>query len=381
MSTNILISPISSRSGYGDCSRDIAKILFKMYSDDVSFLSTRWGSSPLTELNNESDFTLKIKNKLLNRPPELIQNLYQVSLPHEFTPIGNTNTGISAGYEFTNWTEEQYVTSNKMDRVIVHSKFSSDVLLNSPYKVKCQVPVLVIPQPVGTVYLNKEQTTTIDHLLSSISESFVLLSMGIITNEYDRKNIKKTIEVFQQSTAEKSDVALLLKISGVHNSTGDLMSIKKIVSNINRTYKKPKPVYILYGNYTQVEMRSIYTNPNVRGFISLTHGEGFGRHLLEASVCELPIIASNWSGHLDFLPENKTQLVSGNLDKVETGVPHTTPHSMWFYPDIEHAGHCIEDLYEDYNKHKQRAIELSENNLKTYTHENILKQYFTTIGQ
>jgi glycosyltransferase involved in cell wall biosynthesis len=205
--------------------------------------------------------------------------------------------------------------------------------------------------------------------------------MGIITNEYDRKNIKKTIEVFQQSTAEKSDVALLLKISGVHNSTGDLMSIKKIVSNINRTYKKPKPVYILYGNYTQVEMRSIYTNPNVRGFISLTHGEGFGRHLLEASVCELPIIASNWSGHLDFLPQNKTQLVSGNLDKVETGVPHTTPQSMWFYPDIEHAGHCIEDLYEDYDKHKQRAIELSENNLKTYTHENILKQYFTTISQ
>ena len=48
-------------------------------------------------------------------------------------------------------------------------------------------------------------------------------------------------------------------------------------------------------------MNQLYNHPKVKAHISLTHGEGFGRPLLEATISEKPVIVSNWSGHLDFL--------------------------------------------------------------------------------
>ena len=56
---------------------------------------------------------------------------------------------------------------------------------------------------------------------------------------------------------------------------------------------------------TDEEMNELYHHPRVKAHISLTHGEGFGRPLLEASLSEKPVIASNWSGHKDFYQKIK----------------------------------------------------------------------------
>jgi glycosyltransferase involved in cell wall biosynthesis len=42
-------------------------------------------------------------------------------------------------------------------------------------------------------------------------------------------------------------------------------------------------------------------HPEIKAFISLTRGEGFGLPLLEAAASGLPVIATGWSGHLSFL--------------------------------------------------------------------------------
>ena len=60
----------------------------------------------------------------------------------------------------------------------------------------------------------------------------------------------------------------------------------------------------------------MYNHPKVKAHLTFTHGEGFGRPLLEATFAGLPVCASNWSGHLDFLPKEKCCLVDGTVSKV-----------------------------------------------------------------
>ena len=48
-------------------------------------------------------------------------------------------------------------------------------------------------------------------------------------------------------------------------------------------------------------MNELYNHPKVKVHVTFTHGEGFGRPLLEASLSEKLVIAPNWSGHIDFL--------------------------------------------------------------------------------
>ena len=75
-------------------------------------------------------------------------------------------------------------------------------------------------------------------------------------------------------------------------------------------------IYLIHGDFTIEEMSTLYNHPKIGAFITCTHGEGFGRPMLEASCCALPVIASKWSGHMDFLTDSESMLIDGFLKEV-----------------------------------------------------------------
>ena len=75
-------------------------------------------------------------------------------------------------------------------------------------------------------------------------------------------------------------------------------------------------VYLLHGSLSTEEMNKLYNHPKVKAFVSFTHGEVFGRPLLEASMVGLPVIASAWSGQTDFLSQTDSMLIGGELVNV-----------------------------------------------------------------
>ena len=67
--------------------------------------------------------------------------------------------------------------------------------------------------------------------------------------------------------------------------------------------------------------------------VSCTHGEVYGRPLAEATCCDLPVIASNWSAQLDFLSDKDSLLISGFLKEVPKSAlwpPIVVEPSKWF---------------------------------------------------
>jgi glycosyltransferase involved in cell wall biosynthesis len=49
----------------------------------------------------------------------------------------------------------------------------------------------------------------------------------------------------------------------------------------------------------------------MKGYVTTTHGEGFGLPIYEAAYSGLPVVAPNWSGYLDFLRAPYTNEKSG----------------------------------------------------------------------
>ena len=74
---------------------------------------------------------------------------------------------------------------------------------------------------------------------------------------------------------------------------------------------------MLHGDLRDEEMNGLYNHPKVKSHVSFTHGEGFGRPLLEASLSEKPVIAPNWSGHVDFLGGGNAILLPGSLNDIK----------------------------------------------------------------
>ena len=380
----VYISPIASRSGYGDCSREVGEFLLNKYNDDVSIISTRWGNSSLSELDDGAELSDRIKSRMVTKLPNTPDIVYQMSLPSEFNPVGGINIGITAGLEFLGWPDEFIHGCNRMNKVIVPSQFTHDALLNNKHNsVECSVELDIIHESIDEIYTNNTITTEteIHSELDSIQEEFCFLTMGVWSPDNDRKNIISTIKTFQHTFSNTNhDVALVLKVNGSLYNTQDIHRIKNIVSSLKQEYTNPKSVYIIYGNLTPVEIHNLYKHPRIKCMLSLTHGEGFGRPLLEASVSTLPIIASNWSGHLDFLPKHQCQLVSGSLGIISETNPYKTNKSIWFYPDEQLASHYMLECFTQYDIFKKRATELSSDNNVTYNKNKMFKLYETSLN-
>ena len=109
-------------------------------------------------------------------------------------------------------------------------------------------------------------------------------------------------------------------------------------------------IYLLHGEFTDVEMNEIYNHPKVKAMVCLSKGEGFGRPLLEFTQSKKPIIATNWSGHVDFLNPEFVTLVNGTLTSVHPSATNQwlLKESQWFTPDAGQVGFQLKNMFENY---------------------------------
>ena len=72
-------------------------------------------------------------------------------------------------------------------------------------------------------------------------------------------------------------------------------------------------------------------------YVSLHRAEGFGRTMAEAMLLEKPVIASSFSGNLDFCNDDTAFLVAGHTIQVESDAYIFYKHQYWFEPDTNSA--------------------------------------------
>ena len=108
-------------------------------------------------------------------------------------------------------------------------------------------------------------------------------------------------------------------------------------------------------------MNQMYNHSKVKAHISFTHGEGFGRPLLEAAQSGKPIIAPNWSGQVDFLHGSYCTLIPGSMPKVPEGsFPKDLlfEESQWFTVNYQIGSQIMKDVFKNYKKYLKKAHQL-----------------------
>ncbi len=340
----VVRAPCATRSGYGDMSRDIIRHLIEYDKYDVKVVSVNWGETPMNALDPNNPKDKMILDRFLTTPlirqPELFVT---ITIPSEFETIGKYNIGITAGIETTISAPEWIVACNKMDAVFTISEHSKNVFLSSKFSQQSpngqSIGTLEIQKPIEVLHNCIDQSIfkkleyeadvlpSVKEVLKDIPEKFCYLFVGHwLRGELgeDRKNVGLLIKVFLETfkqVKDKQRPALILKTSGGSFSILDkreiLRKIEAIKRSVELTDGQVLPnIYVLHGELTDDEMNSLYNHPKVKAHISLTKGEGFGRPLLEASISGKPVIASGWSGHMDFLNADDAVLVGGELKQI-----------------------------------------------------------------
>jgi glycosyltransferase involved in cell wall biosynthesis len=163
--------------------------------------------------------------------------------------------------------------------------------------------------------------------------------------------------------------ALVLKTSSASFSIKERERVRRSIQNILFGIQDPPSVYLVFGTLTDEEMNELYNHPKIKAFVSFTKGEGFGRPMLEFTMTGKPVLASNWSGHLDFLNEDLSVRLNGELKDVHPSAADQfiIQGSKWFQVDYDDAILKMKDVVSHYDSYLKRAEMLREENMNNFS--------------
>ena len=365
----VISCPVDTYSGYGARARDIVKAIINTGRYDVKILPQRWGDTPGNFLqdNKEWDFLIPYITPQLTAQPDIWM---QITIPSEFSPQGKYNIGCTAGIESTGCDPAWIEGLNRMDMNWVSSNHSKQVFSSITYEkrdkntnqplgvTKLEKPMEVVFEGVDLNVYKHIPNEDITLNLDAIKESFCYLFVGHWMQGalgHDRKNVGLTIKYFFDAFKnQKSAPALILKASTGRNSYMSREAILDRINQLKSIYKNDTlpNVYILNGGLTDKEMNELYNHPKVKAMVSFTKGEGYGRPLAEFGLSKKPIIASGWSGHVDFLSPINTVLLPGHLENVDSSAANQwlRKDTQWFQVSEKHAISTYKDVYKNYKK-------------------------------
>jgi len=375
----VIQGPVATRSGYGNHTRDLATALICQDKYDIQIISLPWGTTPMNALESDNPEHIEIGKRIarqnIDRQPDVF---IQVSVPNEFQKVGKYNIGVTAGIETTAVNHEFIQGANKMDLLVVTSEHSKKGFTDISYdaidnKTKQKTGVLKLEVPVKVLFEGLDLSMycktsdiepTIVNELKDIKNDFCYLFVGHWLKGdmgQDRKDIGMMIKAFCEAfkkKATKNKPALILKTSHATFSIKDRDAITDKIQQIVAQYGDKMPeIYLLHGDLSDKEMNSLYNHPKVKAMVSFTKGEGFGRPLLEFSITGKPVIASNWSGHVDFLNPDYCVMLPGNLTDVHKSAADKMimKETKWFTVDYGVAAATLQDVVKNYKTYLTRS--------------------------
>ena len=407
-----MCAPFNTRSGYGDHARSIYYSIMDRDDLDIKCVDVKWGTTPRNHLNPEVPRHKKLLDSFISPNNIKVQpDVYiDIRIPNEFQNPGKFNIGITAGVETDVVSAEFLMGCNKMNLIIVPSNFTAETFKRCHYdknqevdgkqqkvgQIELECPIEVLFEGVDTdIYrpLNSSEIKSdfTDELNNLLKEDFVYLHVGQITKgKYgeDRKNIPLMIKCFLQAfTNNLNPPALLLKINGANFSILDrketVARIEEIKNKFSEVDTIPN-VYLIHGDLTIKEMAMLYNNPKIKGFVSCTHGEGFGRPLLEASCCGLPVIASKWSGQMDFLNDKESLMINGHLGEIpdsQVWEPIVVKPGRWYNVNEADVIRKFRMFYKKFRIINKKGKRLGRANHRKFSLTNMAKKFNSTLDE
>lgn len=381
--------PVLTSSGYGVHARQLLRALIDSGDFEIQVESIRWGDTGF--LTSDTTWIDELVEKQIGEPDVSVQ----VTIPNEFKRNAKFCIGVTAGIEVDRVSPEWLAKCNaEVDLVVVPSAHSAQAFSvvyqdNKGNSLRLEKPLFVVPEGVDTSVFKAFEKERVPVLDGMPEKNLIFVGLGLDKPRgLDRKNVTRLIEWFCKKFSGRTDIGLILKTAVVNSSLVDFETTKRRIAEIKNSVgcgEFPK-IRLIHGRLQEQEFASLYNDPRVIASISVTHGEGYGLPLIEAASCGLPVVATNWSGHLEFLldQDGKPQYIPiesrlGELpdECVWEGV--LDKGTKWAEPSEESFGVAVDTLLSDIDGSKNVALNLMQRIHERFSLQETGKMFSTLV--
>ena len=215
----------------------------------------------------------------------------------------------------------------------------------------------------------------LDHLINLRSKSVLRLTdkkfkILHISSCFPRKGIDILLEAFSNSFTCDDDISLIIKtFDNPHNN------IDSILEKLRRLNSKFPEVIVIKDDFNDCQIKDLYQQSNL--LVAPSRGEGFGLPIAEAMLFGVPVITTNWGGHLDFCNSSNSWLI--DYEFVPSTSHFNLDFSYWAEPSVKDLSRALIEVYNSPSSQINKKINLAKESVSNLTWDNVAEKNISFI--
>ena len=216
----------------------------------------------------------------------------------------------------------------------VHEVWVSSKFIANAMPSDTDVPVRVVPYAVRPPAGGSRRAH-----FGIPDKTFVVLTAFDMASSYVRKNPRAAIAAFQRAFGGDPNCLLVLKVGNAGDAGWAMDDLTDAIAGMNN-------VLLMQKTLTRGDISALTASADV--VLSLHRSEGFGLLLAEAMLLGVPVIATGWSGNVDFMTPDDSVLIDYKLVPVDDPQgTYTLAGTSWADADVEQAAAWLSRLRND----------------------------------
>jgi glycosyltransferase involved in cell wall biosynthesis len=228
-------------------------------------------------------------------------------------------------WELSKWRDDWLEGFNHVDEVWVASEFTRACLAEvSPVPVITMPLPFVLPEPppLGRAHFGLPQGPTVFLLTFDVS------------SQTERKNPLGAIRAFRRAALPRGTATLVLKYTNAEYDPDAVRRFHEEAEGLDVT--------MLDGYLSRPELTALMSASDC--YLSLHRGEGFGMTMGESMLLGKPVIATNYSGNVDFMTPENSYLVDYRIVPLTRDYGPYMRGAVWADPDVAQAAQFIRQV-------------------------------------
>lgn len=188
---------------------------------------------------------------------------------------------------------------------LVDEVWASSTFLEDMYQRATTKPVKLVPLAVSVDRLKKYPRKH----FGLPAKTFLFLFIFDFNSSVERKNPMATLEAFKLAfLPTDNSVGLVFKTMNTNSEDPKWKAFIQACDDDNR-------IYVITETYSRPEVLGLMESCDA--YVSLHRAEGYGRTMAEALLLGKTVLATNYSGNVDFCECENIHLISGNVDALD----------------------------------------------------------------
>ncbi len=265
-------------------------------------------------------------------------------------------------WEVSHFPEQFHPAFDHVNEVWVASEHVAETLrpLTSTPIHTIRVPVVpAAPEEVGRGELG-------------MPEGFCFLFVFDYRSVFRRKNALGLVEAFRRAFEPGSGASLVIKSICGDEFPAERQALADAVAD------RPE-IHLIEETITTGQKNAMIAGCDC--YVSLHRSEGLGLTMAEAMYFGKPVIATAYSGNLDFMTERNSYLVPYELTEIGPDADPYPPDKEWAEPDLDAAAALMREVFENPETAAQKGRRAAEDIRREHSPEAIGRQISRRIDE